>query len=211
MVIFTPARFALDSRALRLLDLASLGCLQINFWIRQWVWTVHDQLATATQTRICRLNIHYMSLRCMIYNFTNACDYKIGCTQIQLYRLVGVEISIGDTYSGPMVVWLKVRPVDRRVAGSIPESANFLTVNGSGQGALDSTLKQLTSFRVSNILVLYFLYFILTLWCPSSPSSKSWYQLASGLGWDTVSINVTQSHSGEHLVAKQLYAILKYV
>ena len=39
----------------------------------------------------------------------------------------------------------------------------------------------------------------------------NWYQLARGLGWDTVSINATQSHSGEHLVNKRLYAILKYV
>ena len=31
-----------------------------------------------------------------------------------------------------MVVWLRFRPVDRRVAGSIPESTNFLT-NSSGQ------------------------------------------------------------------------------
>ena len=31
-----------------------------------------------------------------------------------------------------MVVWLGFRPVDRRVAGSIPESTNFLT-NSSGQ------------------------------------------------------------------------------
>ena len=33
---------------------------------------------------------------------------------------------------GPVVVWLGDRPVDRRVAGSIPESTNFLT-NSSGQ------------------------------------------------------------------------------
>ena len=37
------------------------------------------------------------------------------------------------------------------------------------------------------------------------PASKA------GWGWDTVSINATQSHPGEHLVVKRLYAILKYV
>ena len=33
---------------------------------------------------------------------------------------------------GQLVVWLRFRPVDRRVAGSIPESSNFLT-NSFGQ------------------------------------------------------------------------------
>ena len=33
---------------------------------------------------------------------------------------------------GSVVVWLRVRPGDRRVAGSIPESTDFLT-NSSGQ------------------------------------------------------------------------------
>ena len=47
---------------------------------------------------------------------------------------------------GQVVVWLRCWPIDRRVAGSIPESTNFLT-NNSGQA-------------------------ILTLWCPCSPSSK---------------------------------------
>ena len=51
---------------------------------------------------------------------------------------------------------------------------------------------------------------LLTLGGPSSPRNVNWYQLASGLGWDTVSINAMQSHSGVHLVAKRLYAILKY-
>ena len=41
----------------------------------------------------------------------------------------------------PMVVWLRFRPVDRRVVGSIPESTNFLTNSSE-----------------------------LTLWCPCSPS-----------------------------------------
>ena len=49
------------------------------------------------------------------------------------------------------------------------------------------------------------------LWCPCSPSSVNWFQLASRLGQDNVSISATQSHSGEHLVAKRLYAIRKYV
>ena len=31
-----------------------------------------------------------------------------------------------------MVVWLRFRPVDQRVAGSIPDSTNFLT-NSFGQ------------------------------------------------------------------------------
>ena len=31
--------------------------------------------------------------------------------------------------------------------------------------------------------------------------SVNWYQLASGWRWDTVCINVTQFHSGEHLMA----------
>ena len=34
--------------------------------------------------------------------------------------------------SGQLVVWLSFRPVDQRVAGSIPDSTNFLT-NSSGQ------------------------------------------------------------------------------
>ena len=33
---------------------------------------------------------------------------------------------------GQLVVWLRFRPMDRRVAGSIPDSTNFLT-NSSGQ------------------------------------------------------------------------------
>ena len=35
--------------------------------------------------------------------------------------------------TGQLVVWLRFRPVDRRFAGSIPDSANFLTRNSSGQ------------------------------------------------------------------------------
>ena len=38
----------------------------------------------------------------------------------------------GVNKGGQLVVWLRFRPVDRRVAGSIPESTNFLT-NSSGQ------------------------------------------------------------------------------
>ena len=34
--------------------------------------------------------------------------------------------------SGQLVVWLRFRPLDRRVAGSIPDSTNFLT-NDSAQ------------------------------------------------------------------------------
>ena len=50
---------------------------------------------------------------------------------------------------------------------------------------------------------------LLTLWCPRSPSCVNWYQLA-GWGWDTVSINATQSHSRRAFrwpKPKRLYAI----
>ena len=68
---------------------------------------------------------------------------------------------------------------DRRVAGSIPEITNFRT---------NIALSKLQK-----------------LWCPCSPSSIHWYQLASGLGWDIASIIARQSHSGEHLVAIRQY------
>ena len=42
----------------------------------------------------------------------------------------GVKVVIH--ISGPVVAWLKVRPGDWKVAGSIPESTDFLT-NSSGQ------------------------------------------------------------------------------
>ena len=57
--------------------------------------------------------------------------------------------------SGHVVVCLKFRPVDRRVAGSIPDSTNFLT-NSSGQA--------------TNALVSLF------------TKQYNWYQLDSGLG-----------------------------
>ena len=50
---------------------------------------------------------------------------------------------------------------------------------------------------------------LLMLWCPCSPSSVNWYQLAiAGWGQDTVSINAMQE-SISWLI--KLYAILKYV
>ena len=66
-----------------------------------------------------------------------------------------------------MVVGLRFRPVDRRVAGSIPEFTNFLS-NSSGQAIFGVPVHQAVKL-------------------------------------------VPESHSGEHLVAKRLYAILKYV
>ena len=57
-------------------------------------------------------------------------------------------------HSSPSL-WLGCRPVDRRVAGSIPDSTNFLT-NSSGQA--------------TNALVSLF------------TKQYNWYQLASGLG-----------------------------
>ena len=46
--------------------------------------------------------------------------------------------------------------------------------------------------------------------CLCSPSSINWYHLAIHLvGGETLYINAT--HSGEHLRAKKLYAIMKYV
>ena len=39
---------------------------------------------------------------------------------------------IHPVLGGQVVVWSRFRPVDRRVAGSIADSTNFLT-NGSGQ------------------------------------------------------------------------------
>ena len=56
---------------------------------------------------------------------------------------------------GQLVVWLRCRHGDRRVAGSIPDSTNFLT-NGSGQA--------------TNALVSLF------------TKQYNWHQLASGLG-----------------------------
>ena len=54
---------------------------------------------------------------------------------------------------------------------------------------------------------------LLTLWCPCTKCSVKFVPaiVIACWGWDTVSINAIQSHSGEHLVAKKLYAILKYM
>ena len=72
------------------------------------------------------------------------------------------------------------------VANSIPETTDFLT-NSSEQST--DALVPLSSHQWSN-----------------------WYQLGVvGWGWDNVRNNATQSHSGEHLVPKRLYAILEYV
>ena len=71
---------------------------------------------------------------------------SISCQKRVIAENGVLEIARGCSRSGQLVVWLRFRSVDRRVAGSIPDSTNFLT-NSSGQA-------------------------ILTLWCPCSPSSK---------------------------------------
>ena len=43
-----------------------------------------------------------------------------------------IELATYKSSWPPMVVWLRFRPVDRRVAGLIPDSTNFLA-NSSGQ------------------------------------------------------------------------------
>ena len=52
-----------------------------------------------------------------------------------------------------------------------------------------------------------------TIWCPCSVFTKQYTLVPSSewAGGGTLSINAMQSHSGEHFVAKRLYAILKYV
>ena len=75
-----------------------------------------------------------------------------------------ILITIGG---GPMVVWLRDWPETEGSPVRFPRPPTFWLI------ALDK---------------------LLTFWCPCSPSSVNWYQLASGLGWDTVSINATQSH-----------------
>ena len=54
----------------------------------------------------------------------------------------------------PVVVWLRCRPADRRVAGSIPETTNFLT-NSSGQATnAQSLANSLASFFYQKIVSL---------------------------------------------------------
>ena len=45
---------------------------------------------------------------------------------------VAMESAKDTGIGGQLVVWLRFRPVERRVTGSIPDSTNFLT-NSSGQ------------------------------------------------------------------------------
>ena len=41
-----------------------------------------------------------------------------------------IQVSLcSDPHGGQLVVWLRFRPVDQRVAGLIPDSTNFLTNN----------------------------------------------------------------------------------
>ena len=79
-----------------------------------------------------------------------------------------------------MVVWSRDWPSDRRVASSIPETTDFLT-NSSGQ----ATNAHVSLFTKQHKLV---------------PADY-----IAGWEWGIVCINATQSHSGEHLVAKRLY------
>ena len=74
-----------------------------------------------------------------------AWDYK-GMPRFLHVKSEGYQISLRTSHNlgGQVVVWLRFRPVDRRVAGSISDSTFWLI-------ALDK---------------------LLTLWCPCSPSSK---------------------------------------
>ena len=58
------------------------------------------------------------------------------CTLCRLKNstIIAMMVRVGQLgkVGGQLVVWLRCRPVDRMVAGSIPDSTNFLT-NSFGQ------------------------------------------------------------------------------
>ena len=146
-------------------------------------------LSTSTSVRLCFLFDGFlvnmlMFSHCHHHHHHLYFNHPIPC-QAKVRRL-SHEWSPSTHQGGPVVVWLRDWSRDRRVASSIPETTDFwLIATDIGQA--------------TNTLVSLFI-----------KQCKLVYQIASGLGWDTVCINAMPSHSAEPLLAKRLYAILKY-
>ena len=94
-----------------------------------------------------------------------------------------VDGNVLTLVSGPMVVWLRDWPKDRKVAGLISKSTDFLSNNyGEATNAHVSLLTNQHELVPAGYIA----------------------------GW-SMGMNALQSCAGKHLVAKRLYAILKYV